>query len=73
MMTLVPARKRKDSRNLRDASHDKSKKRVTERSGQRNSSQAGRRMSNFRKGSIRIFSILRGGKSTFTHPHPIAT
>jgi serine/threonine protein kinase len=74
MMSLVPTRKRKDTPNRKWASRDKDKIRVAEHSGQellsntakanqtRIATPAGRTFTNFRKGSIKIFSLLRGGK-----------
>ncbi|KAF2821592.1 kinase-like protein [Ophiobolus disseminans] len=83
MMALVPTRKRKDIRNPRWASRDKSKVRLIEHSGHellscstkpvpaRVSSSAGRTLSNIRKGSFRIFSIFRNGKSPILAPKGI--
>jgi hypothetical protein len=76
MMSLVPTRKRKDTPNRRWGSREKDKIRLIEHSGQdlvestakpaqrRTSTPAGRTLTNFRKSSIRIFSLLRGGKGT---------
>jgi hypothetical protein len=78
MMALVHARKRKDAHNPRWPSHDKGKVRLIEHSGQdllgastkttraRNSISASGAFTNLRKGSIKIFSIFRSGKSKCT-------
>lgn len=74
-MSLVPARKRKDVHNLIQPSRDKGKVRVIERSAEgyssrsttnlqgRNSTPASRTFTTLRRGSIKIFSIFRNGKS----------
>ncbi|KAL5117417.1 hypothetical protein ACEQ8H_004733 [Pleosporales sp. CAS-2024a] len=75
MLSLVPARKRRDTHNPRCASRSKDKVRVVEHSRQesihaasksvqsRSGNSASRTLTNLRKNSIRIFSLLRGGKS----------
>jgi hypothetical protein len=71
MMSLVPPRKRKDTHNPRWASRDKDKVRVVGNSSDRLLSnptkpvqpRAGRKFTNFRKGSIKILSLFRNGKS----------
>jgi hypothetical protein len=73
MMALVNTRKRKDTAGQRWASRDKDKIRVVEHSGHellRNSARpvrpastpAARRLDNFRRNSIKVFSFFRGGK-----------
>jgi serine/threonine protein kinase len=75
MLSFVPNRKRKETHNPRWASRSKDKIRVIEHSGQEllqttpkpvqphSATPAGRTFNNFRKSSIRIFSLFRGGKS----------
>ncbi|KAH8726423.1 hypothetical protein GQ44DRAFT_825763 [Phaeosphaeriaceae sp. PMI808] len=74
MMSLVPTRKRKDTNNARWASRDKEKIRVVEDAEQglppesaktqpQTVTAAARTFKNFRKSSIRIFSIFRNGKA----------
>lgn len=74
-MSLVPARKRKDIHNPLLTSRDKGKIRVVERSADgakpshsRNGTPASRTLTNLRRGSIRIFSIFRNGKSSTPTP-----
>lgn len=73
-MALVPARKRKESRNLRNASRDGSKRRlidsrqsslgVSEKPAQKlATNSAGQTLSNIRKRGVKILSIFRPGKS----------
>lgn len=74
-MSLVPTRKRKDFHNPGQEAQDKGKVRVVERSVEahpvatakrphaRNTTPAGRTFTTLRRGSIRIFSIFRNGKS----------
>ncbi|KAF1919260.1 hypothetical protein BDU57DRAFT_135267 [Ampelomyces quisqualis] len=78
MMALVNTRKRKDTAGQRGASRDKDKIRIVEHSGHElcgssprplrpcSSGPAGRTFTNFRRGSIKIFSFFRGGKSPAT-------
>jgi hypothetical protein len=75
-MSLVATRKRKDANRVM-ASHDKGKVRIIERrsnarSGSfaklthsRASLPSSRTFSNFRRGSVKIFSIFRGGKGMY--------
>lgn len=73
-MSLVTTKKRKVVPNPLLPPRDKGKIRVIERSGEggasakvsqrRNDTPASRTVSNFRRGSIKIFSIFRHGKST---------
>ncbi|KAF1835663.1 kinase-like protein [Decorospora gaudefroyi] len=75
MMSLVPTRKRKDAHNQVQLARDKGKVRVIERSTHarssgsmknpqgRASTPASRTFTNLRRGSIRIFSLFRNGKS----------
>ena len=73
MMSLVTTRKRKEVNNPRSITRNKGKIRVIERSAAgssstklprvRNATPASRTFSNLRRGSIRIFSIFRNGKS----------
>ena len=77
MLSLVPARKRKEAHNAIQLSRDKGKVRVIERSAEgyssgstknlqgRNSTPASRTFTTLRRGSIRIFSIFRNGKSCY--------
>jgi hypothetical protein len=75
-IAMIAARKRKDAHNPRWTSRDKEKIRVIEDStqellnhtakqGQPRTTPAGRTFTNIRKGSIKIFSLFRGGKSEF--------
>jgi hypothetical protein len=76
MMSLVSTRKRKEANNPLLLARDKGKVRVIERSAEvpssesakaargRNTTPASRTLSTLRRGSIRIFSIFRNGKST---------
>jgi hypothetical protein len=85
MISLLPTRKRKDTPNRRWGSREKDKRRVIEHSGQdliestakpvqrRTTTPAGRTFTNFRKSSIRIFSLLRGGKGEFRSTVYLAT
>jgi hypothetical protein len=75
MLSLVPARKRKEAPNPIQLSRDKGKVRVIERSAEglssgsaknlqgRNSTPASRTFTTLRRESIKIFSIFRNGKS----------
>ncbi|KAJ4375794.1 hypothetical protein N0V83_001071 [Neocucurbitaria cava] len=75
MMSLVPTRKRKDAHNPMMASRDKGKVRIIDRSTDgllnmpakshaRSSRTASRTFSNLRRGSFKLFSIFRNGKSS---------
>ncbi|EUC48132.1 hypothetical protein COCMIDRAFT_88016 [Bipolaris oryzae ATCC 44560] len=76
MMSLVPTRKRKEVHNPGQEAQDKGKVRLVERSAEarpvatakrpypRNTTPAGRTFTTLRRGSIRIFSIFRNGKSS---------
>ena len=74
-MSLVAARKRKDAHNPQLTSRDKGKIRVVERSADRigpaklsrgrDGTPASRTLTNLRRGSIRILSMFRNGKSVF--------
>ncbi|KAG9193318.1 hypothetical protein G6011_03353 [Alternaria panax] len=75
-MSFVPARKRKEAHNPIQSSRDKGKVRVIERSAEgyssrstkdlqgRDSTPASRTFTTLRRGSIKIFSIFRNGKSS---------
>jgi hypothetical protein len=75
MISLVPTRKRKDAHNPVELTRDKGKVRLIERSAgglsssatknpqSRTSTPASRTFTSLRRGSIRIFSIFRNGKS----------
>ena len=75
MMSLVATRKRKDAHNTITTSHDKGKVRLIEKSADgtqefvnkfprlRSSLPNTRAFSNIRRGSIKIFSVFRSGKS----------
>lgn len=80
MMSLVPARKRKDFHSPRLASRNKGRVRVTENSDEllinkpakhrmRASLPGSRTLSNLRRGSIRVFSLLRNGKGMPSSSH----
>jgi hypothetical protein len=74
MMSLVATRKRKDARNQKAASHDKDKVRIIQKSDDgphenvpkftrlRSSLPNNRTLSGIRRGSVKIFSVFRGGK-----------
>lgn len=75
MISFGPVRKRKDVHNPVQEAHDKGKVRVVERSTEaqpvaatnsrhaRNNTPASRKFTSLRRGSIKLFSIFRNGKS----------
>jgi hypothetical protein len=70
MMSLVPTRKRKGTHNAVQLARDKGKVRVIEQSGDDHSSGSAKnalgrsKLTTLRRGSIKIFSMFRTGKST---------
>lgn len=83
MVSLVTTRKRKGIEKPLLASQDKGKVRVVEQSAERHNADkvphartttpASRTLTNFRRGSVKIFSIFRGGKGMFESCHSLET